>query len=246
MHRRWRIPVVLGFVAVFVTGGPIGPRGHSRPADHTATSTWGIDPAGFTTEIDNRFFPLRTGTRRVYEGTGEGGGAVRTVVEVTSVTRQVMGVSCVVVRDTMRVDGTVVEDSFRWYAQDREGNVWYFGENTNRYVDGRVVSAAENWEAGAGGAQPSLVMKADARVGDRYRQEYNPGSEENVAEVLSLHERAIGWLGTFDRVLMTSESTPHAPGRVRHAYYAPGVGLILEVTVAGGSGSTELVELTHA
>lgn len=242
MDRRWRVFLVLVFVTVIVTAGPIGPRGRDRPAGHADAYAVGINRAEFTTEVDNPFFPLRPGTRRVYEGTGDGGEAVRTVVEVTPVTRQVMGVSCVVVHDTASVDGKVVEDSFDWYAQDREGNVWYFGENTNEYVDGRVVS--EDWEAGVGGAQPGVVMKANARVGDRYRQEYHPG-EEDVGEILSLDERAIGHLGLFDGVLMTRESTPLEPGTVQHAYYAPGVGLILKVTVKGGSGSTELVELTH-
>lgn len=247
MDRRWRVPVVLGFVTVILTGGPIGPRGHDRPAGHADAYTVGVDPAGFTTEIDNPFFPLRPGTRRVYEGTGDGGEAVRTVVEVTSVTRQVMGVSCVVVHDIMSVGGKVVEDSFGWYAQDREGNVWSFGENTNEYAaPGRAISEAGNWEAGVDGAQPGLVMKAEARVGDRYWQEYRPGAEEDVGEVLSVDERAVGQLGAYDGVLMTRQSSALEPGVVRHTYYAAGIGLILEVTAAGGSGSTELVELTHA
>ncbi len=241
MDRRWRVPLVVGFVVVIMTGGPIGPGGRERPVRHADAYTALVDPAAFTTEIDNPLFPLRTGTRRVYIGTRDGE-ARRTVVDVTAVTRQVMGVSCVVVHDVTSVAGKVVEDSFGWYAQDREGNVWSFGENTYEYAaSGRSISGAESWEAGVDGAQPGLVMKAQARVGDRYRQ-----STEEEGEVLSLDERAVGELGNYDGVLMTRQSSPLEPGVVRHGYYAPGVGLILEVTVAGGSGSTELVELARA
>jgi hypothetical protein len=237
---------VLGFVAVIVTAGPIGPRGHDRPAGHADAYTVGVDPAAFTTEVDNPFFPLRPGTRRVYEGTGDGGEAVRTVIEVTSVTRKVMGVSCVVVHDTMNVDDKVVEDSFKWYAQDQTGNVWYFGENTIGYPDGRAVSAADNWEAGVGGAQAGVVMKANARVGDRYRQEYSPGREADVGEVLSINERTMGRFGIIDGVLKIRDSTPLEPDVVQHKYFAPGVGLILGVTVKGGSATSELVQMTRA
>ena len=95
-----------------------------------------------------------------------------------------MGVSTTVVRDTVTIDGALVEDTYDWYAQDQEGNVWYFGEETAEYEDGEIVSTAGAWEAGVDGALPGIVMEADPTVGDSYRQEYYPGEAEDMAEVV--------------------------------------------------------------
>jgi hypothetical protein len=200
-----------------------------------------IDPAEFTTAIDNPWLPLRPGTVWVYEGRGEAEGE-RIVVEVTSETRVVMGVECVVVRDTVSEDGEVVEDTFDWFAQDAEGNVWYFGEDTKDYEDGEVVSTEGAWEAGVDGAQPGIVMPGIPKVGDAYRQEYLAGEAEDMGEILSLDERAVVPFGTFDPVLQTKDFTPLEPGVVEHKFYAEGIGLVLEVKVEGGEERVELVE----
>ncbi|MGH9036825.1 MAG: hypothetical protein ACRD0O_13760, partial [Acidimicrobiia bacterium] len=94
-------------------------------------------------------------------------------------------------------------------------------------------------------AQPGIVMKANPRVGDRYRQECSPGQEADVGEVLSIDERTMGRFGIIDGVLMIRDSTPLEPDVVQHKYFAPGVGMILGVTVNGGSATSELVEMTR-
>jgi len=203
-----------------------------------------IDPADFVDRVDNRYFPLTPGTTFVYEGETEDGEAVRIEDYVTHETKQILGVTCVVVRNRVIENGDLVEETFDWYAQDKDGNVWYFGEDAKEYEAGVVVSTEGSWEAGVDGAMPGIIMEANPQVGDFYRQEYYKGEAEDMAEVLSLTESASVIYGSFDNLLMTREWTPLEPGVVEHDYYAPGVGLILEVMVEGGSERVELVEIT--
>ena len=202
-----------------------------------------IEPANFVDRVDNRYFPLTPGTTFVYEGKTEDA-TVRVEDYVTHETKQVLGVTCVVVRNRVIENGDLVEETFDWYAQDKDGNVWYFGEDAKEYEAGVVVSTKGSWEAGVDGAMPGIIMEANPQVGDFYRQEYYKGEAEDMAEVLSLTESASVIYGSFDNLLMTREWTLLEPGIVEHKYYAPGVGLILEVMVEGGSERVELVEIT--
>ena len=202
-----------------------------------------IDPAGFSTVIDHPYLPLTPGSRWVYESqTPEG--LERIVVEVTDDTREVMGVEAVVVRDTVTLDGVVIEDTFDWYAQDAEGNVWYFGEDTREFENGIAVNASGAWEAGIDGALPGIVMEADPQVGDRYRQEYYEGEAEDEGKVLSLDATVTVPFGDFDGVLQTKDFTRLERGVVENKFYAEGVGVVQEQKVKGGSQLTVLVEHT--
>jgi uncharacterized membrane protein YkoI len=203
-----------------------------------------IDPANFVEGVNHPYFMLTPGTTFVYEAQTEDG-LERIEVTVMPETKQILGIVCVVVRDTVWVDGELVEDTFDWYAQDKDGNVWYMGEDTKEYEDGAVVTTAGSWEAGVDGAQPGFIMEAHPQVGDSYRQEYYAGEAEDMAEVLHLSETASISYGTFDEVLVTKEWSPLEPGVAEHKYYAPGVGLILEVVVEGGSGQVELVDVVR-
>jgi len=215
----------------------------TRPSGDESAAAYSpsIDPAGFTAAVDNPYFPLPPGARWVYEGRVEDG-LERTVVEVTGDTRVVMGVTCVVVHDTVTVDGEMIEDTFDWFAQDADGAVWYFGEETYEYEDGEIVSTEGAWEAGVDGAQPGIAMPARPQVGDSYRQEYYAGEAEDTAEVLSLTESATVPVGTYEDLLVTEDINPLEPEVVEHKYYARGVGPILTVQVQGGSDREELVE----
>jgi hypothetical protein len=114
-----------------------------------------------STKIDNPYFPLSPGARRGYEVTGaEGSRSIAS--EVTAQTKTILGVQNVVVHDVVTADGAVVEDTFDWYAQDKDGNVWYFGEVTRKAdPSGQLTDTEGSWEAGVAGAQPGLVMKVD-------------------------------------------------------------------------------------
>jgi hypothetical protein len=201
-----------------------------------------IDPADFTTKIDNKYFPLKPGTTFIYKGKTEGA-TEGDVVAVTSDTKNVMGVECVVVKDTVTEDGEMTEKTFDWYAQDNKGNVWYFGEDSKEYENGKVKSTEGSWEAGKDGAKPGIIMTADPKVGHTYRQEYYKGEAEDMARPLRLDASTTVPYGSFDHVLVTREWTPLEPNIAEHKYYAAGVGNLLEVSVKGPQERLELVDV---
>ena len=203
-----------------------------------------VDPTNFAAVIDNPYLPLVQGSRWVYEGRS-GGKTERTVVTVTRDTKTVMGIPAVVVRDTVTVGGDVIEDTFDWFAQDKQGNVWYLGEDSKEYERGKVVSTAGSWEAGVAGALPGVVMRAVPAMGDAYRQEYLQGEAEDMAEVVRLGAHAKVPYGRFDDLLVTREWTPLESKVVEKKYYAAGVGLVIERAVRGGKSRTELVDFTR-
>jgi hypothetical protein len=190
-----------------------------------------IDPADFTTTIDNEYFPMEPGTIFLYRG-----GTERDRMTVTSDTKKVMGVECVVVDDRAWQGDKLVEQTYDWFAQDKEGNVWYFGEDTKEYENGKVTSTKGSWEAGVDGAKPGIIMQADPKVGESYRQEYYEGEAEDMAKVLSLNESLTVPYGSFDDVLVTKEWTPLEPSYHEHKYYARGVGQVY-------GGGLELVDV---
>jgi hypothetical protein len=202
-----------------------------------------LDPADIVDRIDNPYLPLSPGSSWVYEATADSE-TERIQVVVTSDRREVMDIPAVVVRDTVTVDGQLVEDTFDWFAQDRDGNVWYLGEDSTEYEDGRPASTAGSWEAGVDGAQPGIVMPAEPAPGQAYRQEYLVGEAEDMAEVARVGVTETVPVGSFDDLLVTTEWTPLEPETVEEKYYAPGVGLVLEVVTAGGEGRVELIEHT--
>jgi hypothetical protein len=183
------------------------------------TYTPRINPNDFTTTIDNEYFPMKPGTTFVYQG-----GTESDRMTVTHSTEKVMGVECVVVDDRAWEDGKLVEKTYDWFAQDKKGNVWYFGEDTKEYENGKVVSTKGSWEAGVDGAKPGIMMQAEPKVGQTYRQEYYPGEAMDMARVLGSNVSVTVPYGSFDRVLETKEWTPLEPVFFEKKYYVRGVG----------------------
>lgn len=205
-----------------------------------------LDPERFTTQIDNRYWPMAPGTRWVYEEVDEEGQELRVVVTVTSATKEIAnGIEARVVRDTVTQDGEVVEDTFDWYAQDADGTVWYLGEDTAEFEDGEVASREGSFEAGVDGAMGGVIMPAAPEVGQAYRQEYYEGEAEDNGEVLSLEEMADVPAGHFDDLLLTKDTTALEPDVLEYKLYAPGVGPVLTLGISGGGGREELVETTQ-
>lgn len=201
-----------------------------------------LDPAEFTTEIDNPYWPMTPGTRWVYRETDPEGGRLRVVVTVTNRTKLIAnGITARVVRDTVTEDGELVEDTFDWYAQDAEGNVWYLGERTKEYEHGKVVSTEGSFEAGVDGAQPGIAMPANPAPGLSYRQEFYAGHAEDRATVVSLDEQAEAPYGHFAGVVMTRDENPLRPKSLEYKFYARGVGPVLVIGVSGGADREELV-----
>ena len=203
-----------------------------------------IEPADFTTRIDNKYFPLEPGTTFVYKGKFHGS-AERDVMAVTHDTKRVMGVECLVASDRVTEGGKLVEQTYDWYAQDKEGNVWYFGEHVTEYKNGKVTGHEGSWESGVEGAKPGIAMQANPTVGQSYRQEYSKGVAEDRAKVVKMDGSATVPYGSFDHVLVTDEWTPLEQGVVERQYYVAGVGDIIEATVKGQPERIELVSVKH-
>jgi len=204
-----------------------------------------FDPSNFVKKIDNPYFPLKPGTTFIYRGETEGT-PTRDVTIVTHQTKEILGVTTTVVHDRVYEDGILSEDTLDWYAQDKQGNVWYFGEDTKELDEnGNVVSTEGTWLAGVNGAEPGIVMLAHPHKGDKYQQEFATGAAEDMAQVLGFKNSLCVRYGCFKHVLVTKEWTPLEPGVVENKYYAKGIGFIYSEMVKGGDETLELVRIRH-
>jgi hypothetical protein len=220
------------------SGGDGGnlPQG-SEPVD--------LAPAAFSTVIDNPYWPMTPGSHWVYREIAGDGAVQRVDVKITGKTKRIAnGVEARVVSDVVTQNGEPVEVTDDWYAQDSAGNIWYLGEDTAEYENGKVVSTEGSWEAGVDGAQPGIAMPADPQVGMTYRQEYYAGVAEDEAKVLSLDEQVGVPFRHFTDVVMTKDLNPLEPRLLEHKFYAPGVGPVLTLDVSGASGREELIRFT--
>jgi hypothetical protein len=205
------------------------------------------DPADFVHPADigtgvaaNPYLPLVPGGAWVYEGEEE-----TVTVSVTGDIKEILGVPCAVVRDVVTEDGELVEDTYDWFAQDLQGNVWYFGEIARNYEDGELVDLEGSWTAGKDGAKIGIVMPTDPQPGAVYRQEFLLGEAEDMAEVLELDGSADTPAAACDGdCLVTLEYTALEPDAAEHKYYAPGIGMIMELDPETGEPIIELVEYT--
>ena len=214
-------------------------------ASGTTDGTDNIDPNDFTVTIDNPFFPLPPGITFIYRGNRDSR-KQRDVFAVTDRTIVIVGVTCRVVHDRVFMRGVLQENTFDYFAQDRDGNVWYFGEDTEELDrHGNVVSTEGTWRAGVNGAQPGVIMEAHPQVNDHYFQELAAPLAQDEATVLSLHETATVPLGKFRNCLLTKEFTQLEPGNVEHKFYARGIGLVLSVVVKGGKERLALVNIVR-
>jgi hypothetical protein len=219
-------------VAVVLIGG-CGSDSASLPQGDEPAN---LEAGDFVERIDNPYWPMAPGSMWVYREDGQ-----RVEVTVTDRTREILGIAATVVHDVVTEDGEVAEDTYDWYAQDKDGNIWYLGEDTKEFKNGKVKSTEGSWEAGVDGAEAGILLPSEPKVGMTYRQEYYKGEAEDAANVLSVDERAEVPFGRFDHVLMTKDQTPLDPSLLEHKFYAKGVGPVLVMVVSGGSGREELL-----
>ena len=196
-----------------------------------------INPADFSTKINNKYFTFTLGTTYIYDGKVEEG-VERTEVYVTNNIKKVMGVDVIEVRDRVWLNDELIEDTKDWYAQDKYGNVWYFGEDSKELVNGEVVSIEGSWEAGVDGAKPGIIMRYDPKIGDAYRQEYYKGRAEDMAEVVALGVKVKVKYSSFSDCLQTRDWNPLEQGYGEYKYYCPQAGnLVYEVGIENGEGA---------
>ena len=233
-------------LAVAVLLGACGPGGH---ADSAAVAQLPVgsdvvllDPAAFAgVVIDHPYWPMTSGSHWVYRETDAEGKEQRVEVTVTGETRTILGIAATVVHDVVTEDGELVEDTFDWYAQDAQGNLWYLGEDTREYEAGKVVSTAGSWEAGVDGAQPGIILPAEPRTGMAYRQEYYAGEAEDSAEILGIDRSVEVPFGSFEGVLETRDFTPLDPTLEEHKFYAAGIGPVEVAQTSGGTSHEVLI-----
>jgi hypothetical protein len=211
-----------------------GPGGQYRPM---------IDPLSFSANVDNPYFPLRPGTTNVYTGVKDGKAALN-IFDVTARTKMVNGVSTRVVEDRLYLDNVLEERTSDYYAQDRCGNVWYFGENTATLdAHGKVTSTSGSFLAGVNGAQPGVFMQAAPELGRRFRQEWSPGNAEDTYQAIGLDTQVSVPAGHFSHALRTEETTALEPDVVDNKVYVKGIGEVIEQAVKGAPEALRLVEV---
>ena len=199
----------------------------------------------FVEVVDNPYFPLIPGTKWEYE-IRRGDTVIETdTVEVLKETREVNGIQATVVRDIVSIGDQMVEDTYDWFAQDKDGNVWYVGETVDNYVAGVLANHAGSWEWGVDGALPGIIMWADpsAHMNEEYYQEYYPGRAEDKGQVLSVNESLTVPFGSFEDVVQTLDFSSLETTLKEHKFYAPGIGLIKEIDLNGGE-EVLLIEFT--
>lgn len=213
---------------------------HSMPAENAEYDPV-INPADFVSEINNKYLALKPGKKFTYRNSA---GTERIEIVVTRETKKVMGVTTIVVRATEWKSGVLKEDTRDWYAQDKDGNVWYFGEAVDNYVNGKLSNHAGSWEAGVDGAKPGIIMLAHPKIGDTYRQEYFKGQAEDMGTIVALDKKVTTSAGSFDNCIQIKDWS-RIETASEHKYYCPAIGfLVLEESTTPGGGKVELVGIS--
>ena len=230
------VVVLLAASTVLWNGGRPPPRDEpvtttTRPGGRGPVN---LDPARFSARVDHPYWPMTPGSRWVYRETDSQGSTQQVQVTIMNKTKMILGIRARVVHDVVTQGGQVQEESYDWYAQDVHGNLWHLGEAAWEYHNGKKTSTKGSWQAGVDGAHAGILLPAHPKPGIASWHE-----DESV--LLSLDKKTRVPSGLFDRVLVTTESTPE---KVEHKFYAPGVGPVLAVLVSGGSGREELIRFT--
>jgi hypothetical protein len=256
MSVRTKEPVVIGILAATFALGACGGDGgadkssgaDSAPSSATSSLPQGsepvkLNPADFTTRIDNPYWPMKPGSRWVYrEVNPEDLTVEEVVVKITNRTKRMAnGIEARLVSDVVTEKGVPTEVTTDYYAQDSAGNIWYLGEQTTEYANGKPKTTAGSFEAGVDGAQAGIALPAKPKPGLTYRQEYYPGQAEDRGEVVSVDEQVEPPFGHFTHALMTKDTNPLEPKVLEFKFYARGVGPMSTVGVSGGSKIEELV-----
>jgi hypothetical protein len=218
------------------------PGGQKSGGSSTPNATYNpvIDPNNFVAEITNKYFPLKPGKVFTYEGNN---GTVKSTTTVTNEHKTILGVQTTTVKDTLLLNGQLHEDTLDWYAQDKEGNVWYFGEDTKEYQNGKVVSTEGTWEAGVNGAKPGIIMQANPQIGGPIYQEYYQNHAEDQFQVLSTNESLTLPIGKYEGCIKTKEWTRLEPSVAEEKVFCPGIGFAQATTVKGGSDFSKLTSI---
>jgi hypothetical protein len=240
MLTKYSPYVALALVAAACVGGYVfSTQLPSMPVPEAYNPV--IDANNFVPQINNKYFTLIPGTIFKYEGRT---GTLRIEVTVTNEKKKLMGVTTTGVRVTEWRNGLLKEDTIDWYAQDRAGNVWYFGEAVNNYTDGTVVSHKGSWEAGVDGAKPGIIMPADPKIGETYRQEYYFARAEDMGTVIATNRKVTVPYGTLENCIQVHDTTTLEKRR-EYKYYCLDIAFLALDKPVGFGPEAELVSITR-
>ena len=246
MHRRaGRVVAATAIAAAAASGAIVGPSGTATAAstDVCASYTPNVPPAGqFVAAVDNPYFPLPAGRTLVYRGVSDGQRQTDRV-HVTDRTKVIQGVTATVVHDVVYTEGRKEEVTKDFYAQDDQGDVWYLGEATRVLLKNGKVDRSGSWQWGVDGAKPGLIMEADPRPPDAYRQECLSGEAEDMAWIVNRGSALTVAYGRVHRVVRSFEFARIEPNVVSEKRYAPGLGIVMERDLHGGDELFELVRV---
>jgi hypothetical protein len=268
----WRRPTVTGSLratclaaAVMVTGcatQPAAPTATMAPpatepamstAAETTVPTMSASltvptlppPSEFVAKITNPWYPLTPGSKWVYEGIKDGKPTVDTFV-VTDKTKTILGIPATIATDTLMSGSQLMETTEDWFAQDKDGNVWYLGEATTALDDaGKLTDTSGSWEAGVDGAQPGIIVPAKPAVGMSFPQEYYKDHAEDRFAILSVTAPVAVPFGSYTASMLTEETTRLEPDVVSQKNYVEGVGLVFENDVKGPTEYDKLTSYSH-
>jgi hypothetical protein len=212
----------------------------------TGSPRGGVNPGDFTHPQANPYFPLKPGTVLRYRGS-EGPERFHERLSITDQTKTIQGVKTTVVHDVLRrADNSLAEKTTDWYAADNSGNVWYFGEETATYKkNGQLESREGSWEAGVDGAVAGLIMPADPKPTDAYRQEFYAGHAEDQAWIVQHNVKTKVPYGRLQNLIRSFEWTRLEPDVVSVKLYGRGLGIVREYDVAGGNEVFKLVSVSR-
>lgn len=232
-------------VAVVTVSAAAGARGSAvRTTRDVAPYEPVLDPANFVSVIDNPYYPLPVGRVLVYKGVRDGNKQIDTVT-VTDQTKVLEGITGTAVSDVAKTPGgKLLEKTTDWYAQDAQGNVWYLGEDTKAYLPNGQVDSSGSWQADVNDGEPGIIMEGDPQIPDAYRQEFLLGQAEDTAWITGLGGSLKVPFGTVHNVLTSLEHTTLEPDVVDQKVYAPGLGIVMELALAGGQEVAKLVSVT--
>src|SRR5262245_43010346 len=239
---RARVIGALGMTGALIGASEASPAAPA-PIKSGAGPGWPatLRPSDFVAHVGNPWFPLQPGSEYRYEGLRDGAKTVD-VVRVTARTRVILGVATTVVHDVVEVRGRPEEETDDYYAQDRQGNVWYFGEAT-RTLDrrGRTISTEGSFLAGVNGARAGVLVPGHPRIGLAGRQEFLKGQAEDHFQVLQLNATVSVPFVSTRHALRTKEWTPLEPKVLDNKYYVRGIGTVREVSVRGPVERLQLI-----
>jgi hypothetical protein len=237
VHAAVAAAMLAGAIGVSVAAAGSSLSAPSSPAYEPV-----LDPAHFVAVIDNPYYPLPVGRTLIYRGVKDGTTQVDRV-HVTSRTKVIEGITATVITDVAKHRGRLLEKTTDWYAQDDQGNVWYLGENTKAYEPDGTVDTSGSWQAGVNDAEPGIIMEADPRVPDAYRQEYLKGEAEDTAWIIDRGGSITVPYGTVHQVLTSLEFARIEPDVIDQKIYAPGIGIVRETALTGDAEVARLVQV---